>query len=182
MLYEQIGSRACSIAYSGARRTGFRGDGEKDSGLIAFRYSDGKANVFRSIPDWLSRSPECFQGWRRWTSEPARWKWESASPLPRQSAYRCATATNVRTSLRSRSVVGLAFVSQCAWLRSLTHAATQFISVESATILRWRKSELRRRMYKNCSAKHRDLYRTRVKQIKTDSQTDVPFHRQPGYD
>ena len=54
------------VGDSGARRTGFRGERENDSGvktngdsgLKANSDSGGKANGFRSIPEWLSRSPE----------------------------------------------------------------------------------------------------------------------------
>ena len=62
------------------RWCGFRAKVNGDSG--------GKANGFRPIPEWRSRSPECFsKAQRRWTSyrhnEPARWCSRGGRPASR---------------------------------------------------------------------------------------------------
>ena len=62
------------------RWCGFRVKANGDAG--------GKANGFRPIPEWRSRSPECFsKAQRRWTSyrhnEPARWCSRGGRPASR---------------------------------------------------------------------------------------------------
>ena len=46
------------IADSGVNVKTFRGEDEQDSGLKANSDSGGKANGFRTIPEWFSRCPE----------------------------------------------------------------------------------------------------------------------------
>src|SRR5207253_2478532 len=54
----ELQSRGHLHSFPTRRSSDLRGEGEQDSGLKANSDSGGKANGFRSTPEWLSRSPE----------------------------------------------------------------------------------------------------------------------------
>ena len=83
----------------------------------------------------------------------------------------CATATNVRTSLRSRSFISSSFFSHTTPLRSPAGTAMPFISVEPTTVLQWCNSVLRQWVYERGVVKHIFIAGSRRAMEQIDRQT-----------